>query len=342
MSPFTLSPPTVVRHRGFTLVELLVVIAIIGVLVSLLLPAVQAAREAARRAQCSSNLRQIALAVHHYESTLGAYPASFGRGAGTSVASGWSAQARILPFMEQNPLHNRVDFSRHYQLSTTADGRQVSTVRILIYGCPSEANNVPRTKGGAIVHHPLNYGFNAGVWFVFDPRTGAGGSGVIIPNGFITPGQITDGLSNTILAAEVKAFTPYFRNAGTAGSNPPTNSHSICSFGGEAKMGQDLMQNTGHTEWVDARVHQTGFTAAFPPNTKVLCSGFDVDFTNQQEGKSSTVVTYAAVTARSYHPTIVNVALMDGSVTQVREGISRAIWRAMATRNGGEQASLHD
>lgn len=105
-------------------------------------------------------------------------------------------------------------------------------------------------------------------------------------------------------------------------------------------MGPHLMQNTGHTEWVDGRAHQAGFTTVFTPNTKVICEqggqSYDVDWTNQQEGKSLTTPTYAAVTSRSYHPDIVNVALMDGSVRTVSNHINLQTWRALATRSGQE------
>ncbi|MBI3468699.1 MAG: hypothetical protein HY000_37325 [Planctomycetes bacterium] len=96
------------------------------------------------------------------------------------------------------------------------------------------------------------------------------------------------------------------------------------------------MSNTGHTEWPDGKVHQSGFTTAFAPNSQIACMvggrAYDVDFTNQQEGKSLTVRTYAAVTARSYHPGIVNAVLMDGSVRAIGSTVSLPVWRALSTR----------
>jgi prepilin-type N-terminal cleavage/methylation domain-containing protein len=333
--------PILPHLRGFTLVELLVVIAIIGVLISLLLPAVQSARESARRTQCINNLHQIGLATHTYESTMGAYPSSFGRGPGEKTSSGWSAHARILPFLEQGGLHNQINFTLSYETATMSDGRLIKNVRIPTFLCPSEANDVPRESGGKLDNYPLNYGFNAGVWLVYDPKTGAGGQGVIVPNGFITPGAVTDGTTWTLLAAEVKAYTPYFRDANKQNiATPPASPSEIAGYGGQAKMGPNLMQNTGHTEWVDGRSHQSGFTGTFPPNTRVLVNGYDVDFTNRREGTSTSIVTYAAVTARSYHPGMVNAVMVDASVHTIRSTIDLKLWRALCTRNGGERATV--
>ncbi len=111
----------------------------------------------------------------------------------------------------------------------------------------------------------------------------------------------------------------------------------MTAFGGSFKV------DSGHTEWVDARVHQTGITTVFPPNTVVpytdsTGSVYDVDFNSSREGVSITAPTYAAVTSRSYHPGLVNALLMDGSVRSFPNSISQKIWRVLGTRSGGEVA----
>lgn len=325
------------RRHGFTLVELLVVIAVIGVLVSLLLPAVQMAREAARRSHCKNNLKQIALATLNYESALRVFPPSFCNLPGTTSAQNsggnWSAQARVLPYLEQETIYKAIDFRIGYDAQP-----DIAVLRVPHHLCPSEVNDRARLGGTppAPVHYPLNYAVNMGVWLVYDPVTQRGGLGAFHPNSGLVPSSFRDGLSNTLMLAEVKAFTPYFRNANNAPPIPPTDPAQICGLGGQAKMGIVLDSNTGHTEWVDGRSHQAGFTTTFQPNTKVLCSvggvTYDVDYTSRQEGVSLSDPTYAAVTARSYHPNLVNVAMMDGSVRSISDSIDLATWQALSTR----------
>lgn len=212
----------------------------------------------------------------------------------------------------------------------------VTQTRIPIALCPSEVNDTPRPDG-ALTHYPLNYGANAGTWFLYNPINGQTGDGAFGVNQKMRPADFTDGLSNTIAMAEVKAYTPYLRDGGTPsaiGTAAPADPNAVAPFGGDFKT------NSGHTEWVDARVHQTGFTTTFPPNTKVpFTSGgttYDVDFNSSREGRTTNLPTYAAVTARSFHTGGVNVVLVDGSVRFIRNSIDAVSWRALGTRSGGE------
>ncbi len=283
--------------RGFTLVELLVVIAIIGILIALLLPAVQAAREAARRMQCQSNLKQVALACHNYQSTVRYFPPSICLPRGTVVGhqGDWSAQARILPYLEQGALYEGMDFSITYE-HVTLNGVPISTYRIPTYLCPSEIHDEMRyDNSGNPFHWPLNYAFNMGVWFIWDPATGRGGDGAAFPNSKLSPAWFPDGLSNTLCAAEVKAYTPYYRNvpgfSSSAVPDKPEDVAALCS-GGQAKLGPDVQKCTGHTEWVDGRAAHVGFTTTFVPNTVIpfVLGGktYDIDFSSQKEGPSIT------------------------------------------------------
>lgn len=340
-------PPA--RSRcAFTLVELLVVIAVIGILIALLLPAVQAAREAARRAACMNNMRQLAIAMHNYESSNGRFPPSMNLGEDYR----WCAQARALPYLEETSIYQSINFDADYHTlgidgwvypseDAAKDAGILKASRIGVLMCPSEQRDEVRLDdSGRARDYPLNYGVNCGVWKVYDPRDASDGGGAFTPGRGHKASRFTDGLSNTLMLAEVKAYQPYLRDSGNGDPTPPTTTSDLCGLGGSQKT-------SGHTEWVDGRTHQAGFTAAFAPNTKVSCSFKgsveDVDFNSSRLVVDESRVTYAAVTSRSYHAgNAVNVAMMDGSVRSMTSEVDRAVWWGLATRNGEEVTGLGD
>jgi len=192
------------QASGLTLVELLVVIAIIGVLVALLLPAVQAAREAARRTQCQNNLRQFGIAAHNYEATYKCFP--YGRvfepGRVLWTASQWSAQARLLPYFEQLSGYDRIDFTRR---PDDGPNRELIDDEIPLFLCPSDFDRM----GPAYSPHGLrfarnNYRANSGSDVgIFDwPTATEACNGVFLTNRVVRIGGILDGTGHTALFSE--------------------------------------------------------------------------------------------------------------------------------------------
>ncbi len=331
---------------AFTLIELLVVIAIIGILIGLLFPAVQAVREAARRTSCQNNIRQLVLATMNYESANRHFPKAYSAemGVDVPVEGQWSMRARILPFIEEKNLHHLVDFSLPY--SSQLD---VAATRVAPFLCPSEINDVVRVNAAGIERdYPANYAANMGTWKIWNPNDGTIGDGAFHVNSRFTTAHFNDGTSQTLMFAEVKAYTSYLRNTNEdPGPVPPDSTTFATGFtaaSADINMGPNLMDNTGQTEWADGLCQQSGFTTTFSPNTKIpyIHAGteYDIDYVSYREGTHSTRIAYGAITSRSYHPGLVNVAMMDGSVRTITDQIDLSVWRALGTRSGGEIIDL--
>jgi prepilin-type N-terminal cleavage/methylation domain-containing protein/prepilin-type processing-associated H-X9-DG protein len=318
-------------NQGFTLVELLVVIAIIGILVGLLLPAVQAAREAARRTSCQSNIRQMGLALHNYESANKRFPPVCIISS-TRLSDSFSAQASLLPYMEQTNLANIIDFSRSFTQQPL-----VARERIPIFMCPSEINDRANDANPNLIHYPINYAVSCGTWFQFDPVSKRTGDGSFAVNMMMRTRDFVDGLSNAVAFAEVKAYQASFRD----GLNPNVLDAPVPNTPAEVlALGGTLTQNIGHTQWVNGIILHTGISHTLTPNTVIPMTVnnkvIDCDFTSSRLGLTITSPTYTVFTSRSYHGNGVNVSLMDGSVTYLSNGVDLGVWRAYGTRAGGE------
>jgi type II secretory pathway pseudopilin PulG len=327
------------RHAGASLVELLVAIAMMAALAAMILPAIQAAREAARRATCQNNLRQLAVGVLNYEAAVGHLPPStvvdLEAAAPDNVS--WGVHGRILDYLQQRELHRLVDLEVAWDFQ-----RAISGVRIALFQCPSDdrAQEVRDPGGGKSLLYSTNYGFNFGAWFVFEPYEPMGGDGVFFPNSDLPLSSLVDGTARTLLCAEVKSWQPYTRTGSplvTISPSTPAEAAAVVARGGEFKA-------TGHTVWPDGRVHHTGFTAALTPNAfvpyEVAGVTTDADFNSWLEGNDGRNghPTYAVVTSRSCHPDLVQAALVGGSVQTISNAIDLLVWRALATRSGAEDA----
>jgi prepilin-type N-terminal cleavage/methylation domain-containing protein len=267
-------------RRGFTLIELLVVIAIIAVLIALLLPAVQAAREAARRASCVNNLKQMGLGLHNYESANGAFPpATILVYASTTATKptwqgSWSVNARIAPFLELGSLYNAINFSLTY---SDPPNTTVSNTPVKFLFCPSDPGGpIDVAEYGGTGYATSSYGQFVGDWYVRSnggPRNRA----AFGPNMSRRLSEFTDGLSNTMAAAEGYIGHLQARNCYTSPQSPPGMSPTVvpapgvsiatlttlvgaCS--GSGKFGQ----KRGHTRWTNGGVYYSGVTTAVPHN----------------------------------------------------------------------------
>jgi prepilin-type N-terminal cleavage/methylation domain-containing protein/prepilin-type processing-associated H-X9-DG protein len=335
-------------RKGFTLIELLVVIAIIAVLIALLLPAVQSAREAARRMQCTNNLKQIGLALHNYENANGAFAAMSFAGVtdptgGNSPDQGPGFLLRIASNIEGGVLYNAFNFQIACVVGCPTGGSTNSTVRNAVmatYVCPSEAIS-PHIYG---TNYAASYGPQWNWGDGSNPKTGAFVAATAVPiSSFI------DGTSNTLMVLEVargdgSLATGTRSDVWSVSGGAPTSTSTYpadlttlnaylqsCQSARAAKPGGDWA-NT-HIYWSAGRVGVGAIAnMGLTPNSNFPnCANWNTaNFGPAGSGLFG---------SRSYHPGGVNSLFGDGSVRFVKNTVNQVAWWAIGTRSGGEVVS---
>lgn len=300
------------RRRGFTLIELLVVIGVIAILIALILPAVQQAREAARRLSCASHLKNIGLAIHHHADSRNTFPA--GRAQRWIKPFGASFHVQILPYLEQTALYNSINMEFDTDANSNLTASQLPPGLFL---CPSDPSRATSDTACAI-----NYPGNAG----HDPQRG---EGVFIGRP-LAARDITDGLSQTTGVAEWVV--------GPATRARPTrlgNSYRLWSVFSDTPSGHDAFARAcsaldpadirqsywvNGQFWLDGAMGFTLYNHTLPPNRPSCVADQDMN----------------SSTAGSFHPGGAQVLTMDGGVHFVKDSIDPRLWFSTGTRSGGE------
>ncbi len=345
-------------RRGFTLIELLVVIAIIAVLISLLLPAVQSAREAARRAQCINNLKQIGLAMHNYHSATNTFPlvgavVPYALNA-TTYWSDWSAQAMMLPYVEQAPIYNACNFSWSPEWADNQGYLTNSTAYLTIINsflCPSDGNagkngfnnSYAASTGTSTIGYPTGPGNPS---YPYGAPSGIS-SGVFAYQANYSIAQITDGTSNTIAYSEWIVNNPLGKPPGRATQAPNlqgTGYPDVTSLGlnalstvqadvalCNAAWNSGVQGNGPGITWATGAMGYTLFNTVIPPN-----GGGQIQWAACRNGCCAQSQHADYNNATSNHPGGVDVLMADGSAKFIKNSINWTTWWALGTRSGAE------
>ena len=335
------------RDRGFTLIECLVMVAIIGLLAALVVPAVAAARESSRRAQCANQLRQVGMALASHHSVHGKFPAgALPNGcsrSGKKLGLGpLSAHAQLLPFLEQGGLYNHLnvalnDPSSVPQLSSSGDpanGTVLATV-LAVFLCPSDNGGPLPGNDYRVCIGPNPYEADGTSW--------PGGGGAFPGLDATSAADFRDGLSQTVGFGERllgsglgRAFDPrhdyWFSELERLGE-PDSPDAMAAACAALSSVPSSAFLEAGRS-WLSGGYEDTLYNHVGPPNWDRP----DCSVGSPTDGRPG-ALSGGAFSARSGHPGGVHVALMDGSIRFAKQGVHLGVWRALATRSGDDVAS---